>query len=710
MQPSDLLHEEGDITFCPAFVTLNDGSISIPVNNFTDHPYKLKKGLHIANFSVMTPEQMKYVKPVDPASTRHLLQNDQEQAAHYVSSLIKTNRNPQNSKNYWFPTPENPGNPEEHTPIQKRILRELQALQDLETLDPTTDAESRAKFLENFDWKDCTLTPGEKEKIEELLVEFHDIFARHRFDIGMNEEFKVKLTPKDDSPAYCQSLPAPINLKEDILVELAMLHKYGIITTLPFSKHASPIFAQKKPNGKLRLLVDLRKINNLISDDYINNNHPVSALVDAAQHLAGKKLFCKLDCSQAYHCLPMADQRSIETLAFNFASRTFAYRRLAQGLSRALSAFYSFMREYLDKVIKADQCAQYVDDIGIANDADHLITNLRATFICIQEAGLKLTMHKCHFGAKEIDFLGRTITPQGVKPQKQNVQNVLEKTKFPKSKKALQRYLGFLNYYRNSVPRRSERLAPFSKMLKSDEKVLVSKELVQQFEEINKALDKCCDLALQQPIPNKQVALTTDASFGAAGYAVLIEDDPNQKFTSLRKSYAPVAYGSKTFTPAQIKMSIYAKEFLAIYFAFKEFGHIFWGAPKPVIILTDNKAVTRFFRTKIIPQALWNACDYVNQFNFVIAHIPGAQNTAADYLSRLEADPKDKLVMKICEDVQTLPIEINVQSAGVSREEQIFYTNDDDETEEQYWARKEAIRKNPATDEPTVNKFGQTTT
>ena len=210
----------------------------------------------------------------------------------------------------------------------------------------------------------------------------------------MNEDFKVKLTPKDDSPTYSQSLPTPINLKEDILVELALLHRYGIITTLPFSKYASPIFAQKKPNGKLRLLVDLRKINNHISDDYINNNHPVSTLTDAAQHMAGKKLFCKLDCSQAYHCLQMADQRSIEMLAFNFASRTFAYRRLAQGLSRALSAFSSFMREYLDKVIKADQCAQYVDDIGIAaNDAEQLINNLRATFQCIQKAGLKLTMH-----------------------------------------------------------------------------------------------------------------------------------------------------------------------------------------------------------------------------------------------------------------------------------------------------------------------------
>ena len=58
--------------------------------------------------------------------------------------------------------------------------------------------------------------------------------------------------------------------------------------------------------------------------------------------------------------------------------------------------------------------------------------------------------------------------------------------------------------------------------------------------------------------------------------------------------------------------------------------------------------------------------------------------------------------MKIREDVQTQPIEINVQSAGVSQDKQIFYTNDDDETEEQYWVRKKAIRENPAIHEPTI--------
>ena len=402
LQPSDLLHEEGDITFCAAIVTLTSGNVNVHISNFTDQPYKLKKGLHIANFSVLTAEQMKHVKPIDPVSTWHLLNENKADAIYYVSSLLKANRNNDQYEQYWFPTPENPGDEDSHTPIQRRILQELRNLQEAEQLNPQNDDESRRKFLSNFDWKDSMLQQHEIKKIKSLLVEYHDIFARHRFDIGMNEEFTVKLTLKDDSPAYSQSLPSPVNLKEDILVELALLHKYGIITTLPFSKYASPIVAQKKPNGKLRLLVDLRKIDNLISDDYINNNHPVSTLTDAAQHMAGKKLFCKLDCSQAYHCLPMADQRSVEMLAFNFASRTFAYRRIAQGLSRALSAFSSFMREYLDKVIKTDQCAQYVDDIGIAaNDADHLIKNLKATFECIRHAGLKLTMHKCHLGQRK---------------------------------------------------------------------------------------------------------------------------------------------------------------------------------------------------------------------------------------------------------------------------------------------------------------------
>ena len=547
IQPSPLLENDEDLLICPAISSTQNNKQMVQISTFLDHPYTLKKGTHMANFSILTPEQTKHIRPVNPTSVGHLLNknNNHDDAIHYINRLLKTSKPDEVNETYWFPTPQNPSYEQEHTPIQTRILNELRELEQLEKLNPLENIDSRNQFLSNFDWTDSTLQQDAKQAVENLLVEFDDIFARHRFDIGINTEFKVQLTPLDKRTAYSQSFPATINLKDDILVELALLHKYGIITTLPFSKNASPIFAQRKPNGKLRLLVDLRKINTLIADDYINNTHPVSTLTDAAQHMAGKNLFRKLDCSQAYHCLQMADHQSIELLAFNFASRTFAYRRLAQGLSRSISAFSSIIREYLDPVIKVDQCAQYVDDIGTAaKTPEQLIKNLRAVFQCLRKAGLKLSMSKCHFGVQEVDFLGRTITTKGVAPQKQKIAKFLEMVKFPRSKKALQRYIGFLNYYRNYIHRLAERLTPFFQLLKTTDaktKIQITPDIMKEFREINEALDRCCQLALRQPLPGEQLVLMTDASFQAADYAVLIEDDPKQKNTSTRKTYAPTA-------------------------------------------------------------------------------------------------------------------------------------------------------------------------
>ena len=300
-----------------------------------------QKHTQIAEFSVVTPEQSKHIKPVDMAILSMIPQRDPDLTA-YLNELLRTKKRLQQDNTFWFPIPENPGKPEDHTPIQTRILNELEELKDKEKLNQQESRESWNKFLKWLDWTDTLLTETEKQALEDVLVEYHGFFARQRTDIGMNTEFKVKLTPKDDKAVYSQSLPLPIHLKEDLIVDLALMQKYGSITVLPFSKYASPIFARMKPNGKLHLLVDLRKRNSLIADDYTNNNHPVSTLSDAAQHLAVKSLFCKLDCSQAYHCLQMADQRSVEMFAFSFAIRTFAYKRLTQGLSRSVSAFFKF--------------------------------------------------------------------------------------------------------------------------------------------------------------------------------------------------------------------------------------------------------------------------------------------------------------------------------------------------------------------------------
>ena len=227
---------------------------------------------------------------------------------------------------------------------------------------------------------------------------------------------------------------------------------------------------------------------------------------------------------------------------------------------------------------------------------------------------------------------------------------------------------------------------------------------MKEFREINEALDRCCQLALRQPLPGTQLVLMTDASFQAAGYAVSIEYDPNQKYTSTRKTYAPFAYGSKTYSPSQIKMSINTKEFLATHMTFKEFGHINWVATKPVIIMTDSKSVTRFFQTKMIPPPLWNACDFVLQFDFTIAHIPGKMNTAADFSSRLEFDPNEKIISKIREDIATKPIKLNIECTGIAEEEPVFFdTTDQQETrKKELWKHKEEVRNAIPTDPPGV--------
>ena len=151
LQPSNTLTDDVEIAFCAALVTLTNGRVSVHRNNFTDSPYTLKRGGQVATFTVPTPEQMKYLKPIDPVTTWHLLQDNPENATYYASSLIKSTKPEDFKENYWFPTPEDPGDPQHHTPIQKRILSELINLQELEKLNPQVNPESRRQFLSNFD-------------------------------------------------------------------------------------------------------------------------------------------------------------------------------------------------------------------------------------------------------------------------------------------------------------------------------------------------------------------------------------------------------------------------------------------------------------------------------------------------------------------------------------------------------------------------------
>ena len=218
--------------------------MAVRVIDTTETPYLIKRNTQIADFSVVTPGQAKLIQPMDMAILSIIPEGDPDLTAS-MHELLRLNKPELQNNTFWFPTPENSGKIENNTPIQTRILKELHELKEEEKLNPKDDTESWKKFSERLDWTDTLLIEDEKQAIEDILVDYHDFFARHTMNIGMNTEFMVKLTPKDNKAVHSQNLPMPNHLKEDLIVELALMHKYGSITVLLFSKYASPIFAQR---------------------------------------------------------------------------------------------------------------------------------------------------------------------------------------------------------------------------------------------------------------------------------------------------------------------------------------------------------------------------------------------------------------------------------------------------------------------------------
>ena len=223
--------------------------------------------------------------------------------------------------------------------------------------------QDKITFLSKFPWEKFALNDKQKAAAGEPFVEFSDIFAKHRFDVGCNTDLKKKLTPERSIPIYEQGPPTPAHLRNELQVELALMHYYKVITTLSQSRYSSPLFAQRKNSGRLRLLIDLRKGNQLLKNDYVNTNFPISNMSDAINYFAGKKLFTKIDCSQAYHCVQMADDVSVQLLAFNFASRTYAYKCFAQGLNKSVTGFSSFIRDHFDPCLASGNCTLSLVDI-----------------------------------------------------------------------------------------------------------------------------------------------------------------------------------------------------------------------------------------------------------------------------------------------------------------------------------------------------------
>ena len=94
----------------------------------------------------------------------------------------------------------------------------MKDLQNLEQLNPQNNEVSSKQILSNSDWTDSTLDTDARKAIQDLLVEFHNKLVKQRFEVSINKDFNVKLTPIDENVAYRKSLPSPINLKEGLTI------------------------------------------------------------------------------------------------------------------------------------------------------------------------------------------------------------------------------------------------------------------------------------------------------------------------------------------------------------------------------------------------------------------------------------------------------------------------------------------------------------
>ena len=168
--PVEKFTESASLIISHSMSTIIDRKIAVRVTNTTESPYTNNKNTQIAEFSVVTPEQSKFIKPVDMAILSMIPEGDPDLIT-YLTELLRTNKTDQQTNAFWFPTPENPGNTDEHTPIQTRILKDLCELQQKEKLNPNDDNESRIEFLKRFDWTDTLLNETEKHAVENILVE-----------------------------------------------------------------------------------------------------------------------------------------------------------------------------------------------------------------------------------------------------------------------------------------------------------------------------------------------------------------------------------------------------------------------------------------------------------------------------------------------------------------------------------------------------------
>ncbi len=265
----------------------------------------------------------------------------------------------------------------------------------------------------------------------------------------------------------------------------------------------------------------------------------------------------------------------------------------------------------------------YLDDILIfSHSLQGHVQHVRRVLQRLLENGLYIKVEKCVFHAQSVPFLGYIVSVEGMHMDPDKIQAVVD-WPTPDSLKALQRFLGFANFYRHFI-RFSQLAAPLTALTSTKTLFRWSTAAETAFTKL-----KGCFVSapiLIAPDPSRQFVVEVDASEVGVG-AIL-----SQRSSSDDKMH-PCVYFAHRLSPAERNYYIGNRELLTVKLALEEWRHWLEGLGVPFIVWTDHKNLEYIKFAKILNsrQARWAL--FFGRFDFF--YFLSARFQEPDALSRI---------------------------------------------------------------------------
>ena len=284
-----------------------------------------------------------------------------------------------------------------------------------------------------------------RQKFQERLQEFKDVFIQHEFDIGEvhGEECDVVLEP---GPAICdRPRPLPPGELEEVRRHIQGLLDAKIIAPSASDFSSAIVIVRKKSSG-IRMCVDYRRLNSRILKD----NYSIPRIDDLFLTLNGAQYFSTMDLSKAYYQMPLTPHAQ-RVSAFTTPIGNFQWLRMPMGLKNSGSCFQRLMEKVFADMNLVDLIV-FLDDILVhGKTLEELEEKTSEALKRLRKYDLKLDAKKCVFGASEVKHLGFVISQEGIRPDPEKVK-ALKEWPVPRTVRDMKAFLGYTGFFRKMVP------------------------------------------------------------------------------------------------------------------------------------------------------------------------------------------------------------------------------------------------------------------